>query len=86
MIALKKKKQFSEFTEGQNFLSQFCRVFGQKNRFQMGKSEQKIKKKKRRYLIQLQEATLSPKQLTHCEGEIEENQNSKAGALHKSKL
>lgn len=83
MIALKKKKQFSEFTEGQNFLSQFCRVFGQKNRFQMGKSEQKKKKK---YLIQLQEATLSPKQLTHCEGEIQESQNSKAGALKKSKL
>lgn len=39
MIALKKKKQFSEFTEGQNSLSQFCRAFGKKNRFQMGKSE-----------------------------------------------
>lgn len=36
MIALKKKKQFSEFTEGQNSLSQFCRAFGKKKSFSDG--------------------------------------------------
>lgn len=31
-----KKKQFSEFTEGQNSLSQFCRAFGKKKSFSDG--------------------------------------------------
>lgn len=46
MIALKKKKQFSEFTEGQNSLSQFCRAFGKKIVFRWANLNRKLKKKK----------------------------------------